>query len=68
MATLSAPFPIVFRGQAADLRVVRNNGFCWGEVRTPAGDTITVDCDTPEDLYDEDDCTAAEVLAGFLPA
>jgi hypothetical protein len=28
----SKPFPFTFRGAPAELRVVRNDGYCWGEI------------------------------------
>jgi len=56
---LSDPFPFALRGKPAQLRVVRNNGHCWGEIRCGT-DRFAVS--TKRDLYEQEDEAAATVL------
>lgn len=54
------PREFTFNGEKAQLVIVRNNGFCWGEVKTASGTRWAVD---PEaDVYDEEDDCAAELI------
>lgn len=56
---LSDPFPFALKGKPAQLRVVRNNGHCWGEIRCGA-DRHAVS--SRLDLYERTDEQAAQVL------
>jgi hypothetical protein len=56
---LSDPFPFALKGKSALLRVVRNNGHCWGEIRCGAERHRI---DSRLDLYERTDEQAANVL------
>jgi hypothetical protein len=58
---ISHPRPIIFRGAPAELRVVRNNGSCWGTLNA-AGQRFDVVTPDDDDLYDESDEDALDVL------
>ena len=60
---LSAPITIQFRGHDAQLRVVRNEAFCWGRI-TARGEQL-FDVNPPRDLYDQPDDKALAALAGY---
>ena len=56
---LSDPFPFALKGKPALLRVVRNNGACWGEIRCGAQ---RFRVETRRDLYERTDEDAANAL------
>jgi hypothetical protein len=53
----SDAFPITFKGQPAQLRVVRNDGFCWGRLVLKSGEEL--DIETGRDQYERADEDAA---------
>jgi hypothetical protein len=57
--TASEPFQFVFRGQPAEMRVLRNSGHCWGRISAP-GSKLDVEADI--DIYDLSDAAAAEIF------
>ena len=66
MTVYSQAYPFRLMGEPAELRVVRNQGYCWGEVNTSsdAKDLKIKDMqvESRRDLYGKDDDEAAEVL------
>ena len=56
---LSDPFPFALKGKPAQLRVIRNNGACWGEIRC-GKERYRVD--SRRDLYEQADEDAAQAL------
>jgi len=56
---LSDPFPFALKGKPAQLRVVRSNGYCWGEIRCG---TERHAVNSRIDLYERTDEQAAQVL------
>jgi hypothetical protein len=56
----SEAFPVTYRGNPAQIRVLRRDGYCWG--RLIFDDGLEYDIDTEEDLYDWDDGDAADQL------
>lgn len=63
MTVYSRAYQFELKGEPAELRVVRNQGFCWGEVSTlPESRTLKVSdfqITTHKDQYDESDDDAA---------
>lgn len=55
---------VTFQGRPADLRVVRNNGHCWGRIQTADGRRFDVETQD-EDIYDLDDELALDNLEAF---
>lgn len=60
MAIVSDARTIKFRGKSARLSVIRNNGFCWGEIVTSSGESL--DVHTRADHYDSDDDEALDAF------
>lgn len=60
MAIISAARTIKIHGKTAKLCVIRNNGFCWGNVSTPDGKAF--DVHTRADHYDSDDDEALDAF------
>lgn len=56
---LSDPVPFAYRGKPALMCVVRNNGYCWGEMRCGA-ERYSVT--TRADQYERTDAEAAEAF------
>lgn len=57
--------PIEFQGQQAEIRVLRNDGFCWGHITAAGGRQFDVnprENGEDLDLYDEADADALETL------
>lgn len=48
-----------YKGKPAKMSVMRNDGYCWGRIRQ--GD-VQLDVETDDDLYDETDAGALDVL------
>lgn len=61
---LSEPITIQFRGQAALLRLLRSDGFCWGRIRV-AGKSQLFDVIPPRDLYEQPDHAVLAALAVY---
>lgn len=55
---LSHTTPIAFRGERAQLTILRNDGYCWGRIVTSTGKNF--DVQTEEDWYDLDDADAMD--------
>jgi len=64
MTIISQPRSIRFQGAPATLRVLRNNGRCWGRLTTRDGRRFDVET-ADEDLYDLDDELALDNLEAF---
>lgn len=64
MTIISQPRSIRFQGAPATLRVLRNNGHCWGRLTTRDGRRFNVET-ADEDLYDLDDELALNNLEAF---
>lgn len=60
MSTQTCPHEFTLRGQPASIVVIRNDGYCWGEVTLANGRTFEVGDD--DDLYDEPDSVVVERL------
>jgi hypothetical protein len=61
---LSHPRTINFQGKPATLRVLRNNGFCWGRLSLEDGTVHDVESD--EDWYDDEDEDALDAFESVL--
>lgn len=63
MTVYSQVYPFQLKGEPAELRVVRNQGYCWAEVNTlPESITLKLSnfqISTYKDQYGEDDDDAA---------
>lgn len=57
---ISHAVPFTYKGQDAQMRVLRNNGYCWG--RMVLADGTEVDVSTNTDHYDDTDTEAAEAF------
>lgn len=53
----SGPFPFKYKGQPAQLYIMRNNGVCWGRMVLKTGEEF--DVSTARDHYDSLDSDAA---------
>lgn len=58
----SEAFPFTYKGRPAQLRVIRNNGFCWGRIVCKRGGEL--DVWTRSDQYERTD----EAAAAFIRA
>ena len=56
---ISDAFPFEVRGTTALMRVVRNDGYCWGNMTVGA---VQVDVSTRSDQYDKTDEEAARAF------
>lgn len=56
---ISEVFPATFKGEPAQVRVVRSDGYCWGRLVTK---TEEFDISTSRDYYDAPDEDAAEAF------
>lgn len=57
---------IIMGGEFAQLRVVRNDGFCWGRVVRQNGVNLDVELPAEVDLYDEPDAAAVASMEALL--
>lgn len=57
--TLSDPFPFTYQGRPAEMRVCRNNGYCWGQIS--CGGTV-FEIETRVDHYERTDEDAAQAF------
>jgi hypothetical protein len=64
---ISAPFPFEHAGQPAQLRVLRNDGFCWGRIVLADGTNLDVGIEEA-DWYDLTDTDAAQVILELVKA
>lgn len=55
----SDAFPITFNGKPAQIRVIRNDGFCWGRLITKRSER---DVYTKRDYYEQEDLVAAQAF------
>lgn len=59
---ISQAFRFTLKGAPADMRVVRNNGYCWGRIVFPDRRRAQLDVSSRFDLYWRADDYAAEVF------
>lgn len=59
---ISQAFPFKLKGAPAEMRVLRNNGYCWGRVIFTDRRRAQLDVGSRLDLYEQDDVYAAEVF------
>ena len=63
MTVYSRAYPFELKGEPAELRVVRNQGFCWGEVNTlPHSKNLKLtryEVSATKDYFDSSDDVAA---------
>lgn len=66
MTMLSAPRAVTYEGQPAELRVLRNNGYCWGVVYAPGTWDQLCHVDLEQDMYEDQDDEALDAMEGAL--
>jgi hypothetical protein len=55
---------VTYRGEPAELSVMRNDGECWGRLVTARGAKFDVEC--ADDQYDQDDSNALDAFEAAL--
>jgi hypothetical protein len=56
----SDPIPVTIKGRAAQMRVIRNSGFCWGRIIYP--DNMEADVHPQRDFYNWTDEEAVRAM------
>lgn len=64
MTDIRTVLSTTYRGQPAQISVLRNNGYCWGQLVTKSLGQFTIDLD--RDLYDCGDAEVAEELDAIV--
>ncbi len=57
---------VTFRGCLASLFVLRNDGYCWGRIKTRTGQSFDIDAPDGIDPYDDPDEDALDTFAACL--